>query len=118
YGSAAPAHEPVSAAQADAERIVKLLQARATAARAEAVWADSTVEPAGTHPAAATDAAEPAPAAQAASGTTAAPAAQAAPGTTAVAATAWAEPLTSTWSRRALAALLIPALILLIVVLI
>jgi len=118
YGSAAPAHEPVSAAQADAERIVKLLQARATAARAEAVWADSTVEPAGTHPAAATDAAEPAPAAQAAPGTTAAPAAQPAPGTTAVAATGWAEPLTSTWSRRALAALLIPALILLIVVLI
>jgi hypothetical protein len=136
YGSAAPAHEPVSAAQADAERIVKLLQARATAARAEAVWADSTIEPAGTHPApgthpaAGTDAAEPAPAAQAAPGTTAAPAAQpapgataapaaqAAPGTTAVAATGWAEPLTSTWSRRALAALLIPALILLIVVLI
>ena len=142
YGSAAPAHEPVSGAQADAERIVKLLQARATAARAEAVWADSTIEPASTppaagthpaaatHPAAGTDAAEPAPAAQAAPGataapaaqaapgTTAAPAAQAAPGTTAVAATGWAEPLTSTWSRRALAALLIPALILLIVVLI
>jgi len=130
YGSAAPAREPVSAAQADAERIVKLLQARATAARAEAVWADATVEPVGTHPAAGTDAAEPAPAAQAAPGTTAAPAAQpapgataapaaqAAPGTTAVAATGWAEPLTSTWSRRALAALLIPALILLIVVLI
>ena len=130
YGSAAPAREPVSAAQADAERIVKLLQARATAARAEAVWADGTVEPASTHPAAGThpaaathpaagtDAAEPAPAAQAAPGATAAPAAQAAPGTTAVAATGWAEPLTSTWSRRALAALLIPALILLIVVLI
>jgi hypothetical protein len=85
YASAAPAREPVSAAQADAERIVKLLQARATP------------------------------------GTTAAPTAQAAPGTTAtttVAATGWAEPLTSTWSRRALAALLIPALILLIVVLI
>ena len=50
YGSAAPAREPVSGAQADAERIVKLLQARATAARAEAVWADSTVETANTHP--------------------------------------------------------------------
>jgi hypothetical protein len=35
-----------------------------------------------------------------------------------VAATGRTEPLTSTWSRRALAALLIPALILLIVVLI
>jgi hypothetical protein len=103
YASAAPAREPVSGAQADAERIVKLLQARATAARAEAVWANGTVEPAAPHPA---------------PGTTAAPAAQPASGTTAVAATGWAEPLTSTWSRRALAALLIPALILLIVVLI
>ena len=70
YGSAAPAREPVSGAQADAERIVKLLQARATAARAEAVWADSTVETAnthptpGTHPAPGTDAADPAPTAQ------------------------------------------------------
>jgi hypothetical protein len=109
YGSVGPAREPASASQADAERIVKLLQARATAAHAEAVWADS---PAGT------DAAEPAPAAQSAPGTTAAPTAQAAPGTTTVAATGWAEPLTSTWSRRALAALLIPALILLVVVLI
>lgn len=123
YGSAAPAREPVSGAQADAERIVKLLQARATAARAEAVWADSTVDAGahpgdGTHPAAGTDAAEPAPTAQAAPGTTAAPTAQAAPGTTTVAAVGWTEPLTSTWSRRALAALLIPALILLIVVLI
>ena len=61
YGSAAPAREPVSGAQADAERIVKLLQARATAARAEAVWADSTVETAGTHPAPGTHPAHPAP---------------------------------------------------------
>jgi Bacterial PH domain len=120
YASAAPAREPVSGAQADAERIVKLLQARATAARAEAVWANGTVEPAAPHPAPApgTDAAEPVPAAPPAPGTTAARAAQAAPGTTTVTATGWAEPLTSTWSRRALAALLIPALILLIVVLI
>jgi hypothetical protein len=122
YGSAAPAREPVSSAQADAEGIVKLLQARATAARAEAVWADSTVD-AGTHPAdgtqpaVGTDDAEPAPTTQAAPGTTAAPTVQATPGTT-VAPTGWTEPLTSTWSRRALAALLIPALILLIVVLI
>ena len=94
YGSAAPAREPVSAAQADAERIVKLLQARATAARAEAVWADGTVETAGAQ--------------STATG----------PATTTVAATGWTEPLTSTWSRRALLALLIPALILLIVVLV
>jgi len=99
YASAKPAHEPGSS-EAEAERIVKLLEARATAARAEAVWAGSTVEIAG--------------------GKTAEtePAAQVAPGTTAVATTGWTEPLTSTWSRRALAALLIPALILLIVILI
>jgi Bacterial PH domain len=123
YASAAPAREPVSGAQADAERIVKLLQARVTAAHAEALWADGTVETvgphpaAGPHPSAGPDAAEPA-LAQPAPGTTAAPTAQATPGTTAVAANGWAEPLTSTWSRRALAALLIPALILMIVVLI
>ena len=86
-----------SAAQADAEKIVKLLQARATAARAEAVWADSTVEIAGATP------------------RTRARRRQR--GITAVAAAGSTEPLTSTWSRRALAALLIPALILLIVVL-
>ena len=55
YGSAAPAREPASGAQADAERIVKLLQARATAARAEAVWADSTGRDRRPHPAAGTD---------------------------------------------------------------
>ena len=99
YDSARPAHEPGSS-EAEAERIVKLLEARATAARAEAVWADSTVEIAGAKTAETE------------------PAAQAAPGTTAVATTGWTEPLTSTWSRRALGALLIPALILLIVILI
>ena len=46
YGTPAPGREPASATEAEAERIVKLLQARATAARAEAVWADSTAEPA------------------------------------------------------------------------
>jgi hypothetical protein len=44
--------------------------------------------------------------------------AETAPGTTALATAGWTEPLTTTWSRRALAALLIPALILLIVVLV
>jgi hypothetical protein len=132
YGSAPPAREPVSSAQADAERIVELLQARATAARAEAVWADSPVEPAAPHPAStphpapSTDAAEPARAAETAAAEaapastfTSAPAPAAASATTTtMTATGWTEPLTSTWSRRALAALLIPALILLVVVLI
>jgi hypothetical protein len=118
YGSAAPAREPVSSAKADAERIVKLLQARATAARAEAVWAGVPAENAGPRPANGTDGAEPAPAS--AVSASAAPASATTPSaaTATVAATGWTEPLTSTWSRRALAALLIPALILLIVVLI
>jgi len=108
YG-AGSASEPVSAAEAEAEKIVKLLEARATAVRAEAVWADSTVEIAGAAPATST-----APA------TSAVPesAPEAPPGNTALATAGWTEPLTSTWSRRALAALLIPALILLIVILV
>jgi len=125
YGSVAPAREPVSGAQADAERIVKLLQARSPAARAEAVWADSPVEIArrhpadGTQPAAVTDAARPAPAAQVRPRHHRCPHRAGRPrhnhrGRP----TGWTEPLTSTWSRRALAALLIPALILLIVVLV
>ena len=109
YGSGTLASDPAAASstEAEAEKIVKLLQEHATAARAEAVWAGSTVEiaaapPTGTGPAAES----PAPA----------------PGTasaiTTVATAGWTEPLTSTWSRRALLALLIPALILLIVVLV
>jgi hypothetical protein len=123
YGSGS-VREPASSAEAEAEKIVKLLQARATAARAEAVWADSTVEIAG--PAAAPGLAGPAAAPGPASATAPASAADttdpvAAPAsaaTTTLAVTGWTEPLTSTWSRRALAALLIPALILLIVVLV
>jgi Bacterial PH domain len=90
YGTSAPGRDRTSP-EADAERIVKLLQTRATAARAQAIVADSAVE----------RAAEPSAAS-----------------TTAVAEPGLTEPLTSTWSRRALAALLIPALILLIVILI
>jgi hypothetical protein len=99
YGGTTLASDPASASstEAEAEKIVKVLQEHATAARAEAVWAGSTVEIAAAP-------AESAP--------------ETAPGTTAVATTGWTEPLTTTWSRRALLALLIPALILLIVVLV
>jgi PH (Pleckstrin Homology) domain-containing protein len=99
----AAAREAASAAEADAKRVVRLLSDRATAARAEALWASSTAEPAGSQAngTAAIATGEPQPAA-----------------TTAVASAGWAEPLTSTWSRRALAALVIPALILLIVCLV
>ena len=98
YGTPAPAHQQSSSSEAEAEKIVKLLQARATAARAEAVWADGTAGTAG----AKTKDTEPA----------------AAGGITAVADEGLTEPLTSTSSRPALAALLIPALILLIVILV
>ena len=113
YGSNTPASvsAPASSSEAEAETIVKLLQAQATAARAEAVWAGSTVEIAGAAPATGT-----APGTAPATSTDPAP--ETAPGTTALATAGWTEPLTSTWSRRALAALLIPALILLIVILV
>ena len=86
-----------SAPEADAEMIVRLLSERATAARAEAVWAAGTAETAEAKTA----------------GTTAAGAGAAAG--TAVAAAGWTQPLTSTWSGWAIAALVIPALILLAV---
>ena len=68
-----------STPEAEAEKVVRVLSERATAAKAEAVWAS---------------------------------------GTTALDAAGWpggSEPLTSTWSGRAIAALVIPALILLVV---
>lgn len=95
YGDMVPGPAPASSAstaEADAEMIVRLLSERATAAQAETVWATGTVDIArGSEPAA------PAPAA---------------------AVTGWLEPLKSTWSPSAIAAVLIPALILLIVCLV
>ena len=78
-----------------------MLSERATAARAEAVWVGGPAEPAGTQAAART-------------GTATSPAG----GTTALDAggrPGEPEPLKSTWSGRAIAALVIPALILLVV---
>jgi Bacterial PH domain len=89
------ASPPASTPEAEAEKIVRLLNERATAARAEIVWATGTAELA-----AATRAAE-----AAAAGAMLGP-------------TGWLEPLKSTWSRNALAAIVIPALILLIVCLV
>ena len=51
YGSAAGG-ETASSAEAEAERIVRVLSEYATAARAETVWAEGTVEIAGAGPAA------------------------------------------------------------------
>jgi|SRR5579863_402666 len=93
YGAASSA--TASAAEADAERIVRVLSEYATSARAETVWAEGTVEISGAPAGTESQSVAPAPAdARIAD---------------------WLEPATSTWSRTALLALLIPALILLIV---
>jgi hypothetical protein len=95
-----------STPEAEAEKIVRVLSERATAAQAEAVWAGGTAEAAE---------GEAAGGARAVAETgTASPAG----GTTALDAAGWhsgSEPLKSTWSGRAIAALVIPALILLVV---
>jgi Bacterial PH domain len=95
-----------SSTEADAKVIVRLINERAIAARAEALWAAS---PAGTatttDTASSADAAATDPAAPSATVTTDAPAANS------------AKLLTSTWSSSAIAALVVPALILLIVIL-
>ncbi len=119
----------VSPSEAEAERIVRLLSERATAARAEAVWAEETVPIAGAgreagqiagtaHAAQAAQAAGAAPAGQPAGSGPAVPAEAASPTEVDLGGTGWLEPLTSTWSWPAIAALLIPALILLVVSLI
>jgi hypothetical protein len=98
YGSA-PGSGATPAAEAEAERIARVLGEYATAARAETVWSEGTVEIAGATPAAGP---EPAP--------------EINQGDARVA--GWLEPLTSTWNRKALLALVVPALILLIVALV
>jgi Bacterial PH domain len=103
YGSRAGG-EAASAAEAEAERIVRVLNEYATAARAETVWAEGTVQIAG--PAAGYEPAGYEPAGHIE---------PAADGFADLRVTGWLEPLKSTWNRTALLALLIPALILLIV---
>ena len=115
YGSA-PASETASTAEAEAERIARVLNEYATTARAEAVWAGDTVAIAGA-PASAREAS----AREASSSEiepTEAPAAVAEDGVADPRVAGWLEPLTSTWNRTALLALLIPALIMLVVVLV
>jgi hypothetical protein len=91
--SAAGASEEV-----EAQKCVRVLSERATAAQAEAVWAGGTVPIAGTSQPGETGALD---------------AAQAAVGT--IGARGWLQPVRSTWSWPAIAALVIPALILLVV---
>jgi hypothetical protein len=111
YGSAAGGNA-ASAAEAEAERIVRVLNEYATAARAETVWAEGTVQIAGPSQAepANDDPANDDPANDPATGVE-----PAADGAADLRITGWLEPLKSTWNRTALLALLIPALILLIV---
>jgi hypothetical protein len=106
YGAPAAASRD-SSTEADAKIVVRLINERATAARAEALWAASTPATAAT-PA---DAVTPA--------STATPASSATPASTATDMPATDSPrlLTSTWSTTAIAALVIPALILLVVIL-
>jgi hypothetical protein len=103
YGSD-PAGQAASTAEAEAERIARVLSEYATTARAETAWAGRTVAIAG------------APASVAEIEPAEAPVAQ--DGVTDLRVAGWLEPLTSTWNRRALLALLIPALILLVVALV
>jgi Bacterial PH domain len=103
YGSDR-AREAASTAEAEAERIARVLSEYATTARAETAWAGRTVAIAGT------------PASVAEIEPAEAPVAQ--DGVTDLRVAGWLEPLTSTWNRRALLALLIPALILLVVALV
>jgi hypothetical protein len=119
-----PAADPASSAEADAERISRILNEYVTAARAETVWAEGTVEIAGASPSARPapePGSEPRPNPGSEPGPEPAGSEPAGAIDTAGDATAdpriagWHEPLTSTWDRTALLALLIPALILLIV---
>ena len=120
YGAPGPASE-ASSAEAEAEKIVRVLSERATAARAEAVWAGDRAEAAGAEAARRTGTAM-----GTGTGTatgTGEPAARTGTPSPAASATALdaagrpggSEPPKSTWSGRAIAALVIPALILLVV---
>lgn len=121
--------------EAQAEKVIRVLDEHATAARAEAVWAGGTVEIAGAdhadHAAQTADqssqsartadqSAQAARTADQAAGGSQARAAdpEAAAGLEQLRDTGWLEPLTSRWSWSAIAALVIPALILVLVCLV
>jgi Bacterial PH domain len=115
YGSA-QASPAVPVVEAEAEKVVRILREYATAARAEIVWAGG--QTAGETGGQAGDRVTGETGGQA--GDRATDETKEMTGTEPVdlRTTGWLEPLTSTWSRRALAALIIPALILLVVCLV
>ncbi len=102
YGT--PASSAGASSEAEAEKVVKTLNERATAAQAEAVWASGTVPIAGSGTANGTSPAARVEAAEATVGTMGSPGIISVP----------ASP-TSTWSWPAILAIVIPALILLVV---
>jgi hypothetical protein len=116
YGAPAAASS-TSSSEAEAKMIVRLISERATAARAEALWTASTPDPSTPDPST-PDPSTPDPSTPATPADTAAPASVATdvPATD-IPATGSTRLLTSTWSNSAIAALVIPALILLIVIL-
>jgi hypothetical protein len=91
YGGTAGS-DTASAAEAEAERIARVLSEYATAAQAETVWAEAAADIAGT------------------TETTTDP--------QDARVTGWLEPLKTTWNRAAVLSLLIPALILLVIALV
>jgi len=103
YGAASGAAAGATA-EAEAEKVARTLSERATAARAEAVWAAGTVPIAGASAPAGTAEVAAADGATAAVGTLGG-----------VGNTGWLEPLRSTWNWPAIAAIVIPALILLVI---
>jgi Bacterial PH domain len=99
-----PGGETVPSAEAEAERIVRVLSEYANAARSEAVWADGTVPIAkGRATGELTVTGEPP---------------ETETGSADLRVAGWRAPLTSTWNRTALLALLVPALILLVICLV
>ena len=90
-----------ASSEAEAEKVVRTLSERATAAQAEAVWAGGTVPIAGSGKPGQTAAVAGLDATQAVVET--------------IGSGGWLQPVRSTWSWPAIAALVIPALILLVV---
>ncbi|MGH3190848.1 MAG: PH domain-containing protein [Streptosporangiaceae bacterium] len=113
-GSPSPPNpSSASEAEAEAEKAVRLISERATAAQAESLWAAGTVPISGAR------AVKPAKGAATAAGTETRAQAQTSDlaASSRLAGSNWLEPLRSSWNTAALAALIIPALIVLIVAL-
>jgi hypothetical protein len=133
-----PPPDPSSVSEAEAEKVLRLISERATGAQVESLWGAGTVPISGARAVTPTKAPKAPKAARAVNGPEASGASATGPDTaTATAADAitgadyaaglaaspglagsnWLEPLRSTWNTAALAALIIPALIVLIVAL-